>query len=114
MPGEEGMQSQVSEQLANIASAVPSPFNEQDTSTASAEYFCTAKTIGERLAAGVVFGNKEPAPTLSTLLEEISETAEAMLPPHNPNRTRFLNDETAVAYAMHVYQACVFNPPAVI
>lgn len=97
----------VSERLASIASSVPSPFSEHDISTRALEYESIAKTIGERLASGVVFGGQDQAATPSDLLEAITVTAHSMLTVDNPNRFRFLGHEAAVAYAGMVYQTCV-------
>ena len=98
---------EASERLARIASSVPAPFHERATDAPSMEYVSIAKAIGERLASGVIFDGNEKAATPSDLLEAITAAAGTMLPVDNPNRLHFLRDETAVAYAVHVYQACL-------
>lgn len=98
---------QAPERLAAVAASVPSPFNEQVANIRDSEYECLAKAIGERLAASVLLHSSSAVETPSDLLEAITATAGSMLPIHNPNRSRFLDDEMAVGYAMHVYTECV-------
>ncbi len=107
MPGAITIDPQASELLASIASSVPLPFGEHDISARTLEYESIAKAIGERLASGVVFDGQDQAATPNDLLEAITVTAGSMLTIDNPNLSRFINDEAAVAYAGMVYQTCV-------
>ncbi len=107
MPSAETLNPQVSEQLERVASSVPSPFAEHDVSVRTLEYESIAKAIGERLASGVIFAGQNQATTPSDLLEAITVTASSMLMVDNPNYSRFLSDEAAVAYAAMVYKTCV-------
>lgn len=107
MPGAQTIDPQASERLASVASSVPLPFGEHDTSSRALEYESMAKAIGERLASGVIFDGQDQAVTPGDLLEAIAATAGSMLMVDNPNYPRFINDEAAVAYAGMVYQTCV-------
>lgn len=97
----------LSEKLARTANSVNILFGEQVTTISSDEYHDVAKTIGERLAAKVVIHGDDPVSVPDDLLRAITETACLMLPVDHPSRSRFLDDEVAIAYAANVYVACV-------